>query len=58
MIAIIGKFKKMWDEEYIAQGFEHIGQDVTRIDQLQHPNDIALTILDKKPQVINVPEPL
>lgn len=30
-IAYIGKFQKMWDEEYIARGFEMIGCDVLRV---------------------------
>lgn len=30
-IAYIGNFKKMWDEEYVAQAFERLGHDVGRI---------------------------
>ena len=32
-ISIIGKFNKLWDEEYIARSFEELGHEVQRIDE-------------------------
>lgn len=33
-ISYIGNFKKLWDEEYIAQAFEELGHEVQRIPEM------------------------
>lgn len=35
-IAIVGKFKRLHDEEYIARSFEQLGHQVMRIEQSKH----------------------
>lgn len=49
-IAYIGKFKKLWDEEYIAQSFEELGHEVVRIDETS--DDITGQILESKPDFV------
>lgn len=38
-ILYIGNFGKMWDEEYVAQGFEKLGHEVGRVSE-RNPNVI------------------
>ncbi len=45
-IAIIGKFQKMWDEEYIARGFENLGHEVQRIEQTVPVDEIKHKLVD------------
>ena len=47
-IAYIGKFKKLWDEEYIARSFEELGHQVLRIDEKDSINYILSSILEFK----------
>lgn len=51
-IVIIGKFHKLYDEEYIAKSFEMIGCEVIRIPQTMIGIDIILNLFKYKPDVI------
>lgn len=51
-IAFIGKFNKMHDEEYIAQGFEHIGHEVIRISDLSTGFEIKDALERYKPDIL------
>lgn len=47
-IGLIGKFRKLHDEEYIAQSFESLGNDVIRIEHgEQYTGDLDLLIIGK-----------
>jgi len=49
-ILYIGKFKKLWDEEYIAQAFESLGHDVIRLPEThKKPTDV---IAEYKPDLV------
>lgn len=61
-IAIVGKFKRLHDEEYIARSFEALGHEIYRIDQTGRPSN-ARTVLDTiRPEIVlftkweNMPE--
>ena len=51
-ILFVGKFNLMWNEEYIAEGFENIGCDVIRIEQSTDPQLIHRRILQNKPDIL------
>jgi hypothetical protein len=51
-IAYIGKFRKLWDEEYIARGFESLGHTVGRIDELTRLDHIQRDLLAFKPALV------
>lgn len=51
-IAYIGKFNKMWDEEYVAQGFEKLGHNVLRIPEMRKMNIVLDAIDDFKPDFV------
>jgi len=45
-IAYIGRFERIWDEEYIALSFEELGHTITRIDERLPVNEILKKILE------------
>jgi len=51
-IAFIGKFVKVWDETYIAEGFENIGCEVLRIPQNKDWTHIQGALLSFKPDIL------
>jgi hypothetical protein len=51
-IFFIGKFVKMYDEEYIARSFEFLGHEVLRCEQSTQPNDIGNAIDKFKPDIV------
>lgn len=51
-IAIIGKFKRMHDEEYIARSFEALGHQVQRIPESTSINDTRNILHLIKPNII------
>lgn len=51
-IFFIGKFVKLYDEEYIARSFEMLGHEVLRCEQSKSPNDIGSAIEKFKPDLI------
>lgn len=51
-ISFIGKFNKMHDEEYIAEGFESIGHFVQRIPDVLSPFDIGQAIKSLNPDIL------
>ena len=62
-IAYIGKFQKLWDEEYIARGFEMIGCDVLRVPENTRYTTLMEEIDAYKPDYIfwakfNIANPL
>lgn len=51
-LVIIGKFHKLYDEEYIARSFEMIGCEVIRIPQTMASIDVTLNLSKQKPDII------
>jgi spore maturation protein CgeB len=51
-IIYIGKFKKLWDEEYIARSFEALGHTVGRLDELTRPVHMIRDIKAFKPDIV------
>lgn len=51
-IALIGKFNKLHDEEYIARSFEALGCPVMRIGSHTDPEAIKQTLLSFKPDIL------
>jgi spore maturation protein CgeB len=51
-IAYIARFKKMWDEEYIARSFEALGHTVGKIDEGTKPVHIINDINSFKPDLV------
>lgn len=51
-IFFIGKFQKIYDEEYIARSFEYIGHEVFRCEQHHSASDIGHAIDKFKPDII------
>lgn len=51
-ILYIAKFKKMWDEEYIARSFEMLGHTVGRVDEGSKARQILEDIKVFKPDVV------
>lgn len=51
-IIYIAKFNKMWDEEYIARGFEDLGHTVGRINEATRVRDILRDIQSFKPDLV------
>lgn len=51
-IVFIGKFNKSWDEEYIAEGFEHLGHEVVRVDHLSSPQEIQDALERYTPDIL------
>lgn len=51
-ILYVGKFGKMWDEEYIAQGFENIGHKVIRHAEHRHWLDLKHALEREKPDIL------
>jgi len=51
-IGIIGRFEKIYDEEYIAEGFENLGYSVVRIEQSTDPQLIHRKILLNRPDIL------
>lgn len=51
-IIYIAKFHKMWDEEYIARGFESLGHVVARIDVQTRVKDMVRDIDVFKPDMV------
>lgn len=55
-IAYLGKFHKLYDEEYIARSFEMLGCEVIRIPITTTPDDIALNLRKIEPDFILFPK--
>lgn len=51
-IAFVGKFNRLHDEEYIARSFEMLGHEVIRIPPHTMPNDIAMLLGYKRPDIL------
>ena len=51
-ITIIGKFKRLHDEEYIARSFESLGHEVQRIEQGHNWTTIAAEMNKFRPEVL------
>lgn len=51
-IVFIGKFRRLYDEEYIARSFEMLGHEVCRIEQSMHAWDVAYAIKKCQPDMI------
>jgi hypothetical protein len=51
-IIYIGKFKKLWDEEYIARSFESLGHTVGRIEETTKYQNIIRDIEEFKPDIV------
>lgn len=51
-IAFVDSFNRMHDGEYIAQGFEHIGCDIKRIEKTSSPQEIREALLSFRPDVL------
>lgn len=51
-IALVGKFTKLHDEEYIARAFESLGHEVKRIPQHHNAFDITLALSTFRPKVL------
>lgn len=51
-IAIVGKFGKLHDEEYIARSFESLGHTVLRVEQKHSPRYMVATIIDNKTELV------
>lgn len=49
---LIGKFKLMHDEEYIARSFEMLGHDVIRVEQEQDQSNIHRKIVLQRPDIL------
>lgn len=52
IIAFIGKFQNLHDEEYIARSFEMLGHEVKRIPQSSQWFDIKIILEQTKPDVL------
>ena len=55
-IAYIGKFRNLWDEEYIARSFEELGHKVLRIDEKDSMPFIKQSIFDFKADIVIFPK--
>jgi spore maturation protein CgeB len=51
-IAYIGNFTKMWDEEYIARGFEALGCEILRVPEMTRYTSMIDEIVNYKPDVV------
>ena len=51
-IILVGKFQRLWDEEYIARSFESIGCEVFRLQEHQDYVDVNNHIKSRKPHIL------
>lgn len=51
-IFFIGKFGKLYDEEYIARSFEMLGHTVIRVGQHLSPYDMSMSLQKHQPDII------
>lgn len=51
-ITIIGKFKNLYDEEYIARSFEMLGHEVQRLEQNYHWTSMAMELTKFQPDIL------